>query len=143
MHNEMLYDLCDLLSEATEEVVGQVRKAGNKMTSSQLDQIDKLTHALKSVKTTLAMTESEGYGEGYGNNYGYGNYGRRDSRGRYMASGYSRPYMADQPERRPPANYSAGTGSNLVNELERVMAQETNQRKLEMYQQMLDLAQRI
>lgn len=30
-----------------------------------------------------------------------------------------------------------------MNELNRVMAQETNQRKLEMYQQMLDLAQRV
>lgn len=142
MHNEMLYDLCDLLSEATEEVVGQVRKNGNKMNPTQLDQIDKLTHALKSVKTTLAMIESEegSYGESYG---GYGNYGRRGANGRYMNGGYSRPYMADQPDRRPPNNYGSGNGSNLVNELNRVMAQETNQRKLEMYQQMLDLAQRI
>lgn len=140
MHSEMLYDLCDLLSEATEEVVGQVHKAGNKMTASQLDQIDKLTHALKSVKTTLAMVESEEDRHGYGN---YGNYGRRDSRGRYMNDGYSRPYMADQPDRRPPDVYGSGNGSNLVNELNRIMAQETNQRKLEMYQQMLDLAQRV
>lgn len=142
MHNEMLYDLCDLLSEATEEVVGQVRKAGNKMNATQLDQIDKLTHALKSVKTTLAMVESENYGDGYGNYGNYGNYGRRDSRGRYMSNGYSRPYMADQPERRPPDN-SSGNGSNLVHELERVMAQETNRRKLDMYQQMLDLAHQV
>ena len=85
MHSEMLYDLCDLLSEATEEVVGQVRKTGNKMTASQLD----------------------------------------------------------QPDRRPPNAYGPGNGSNLVNELERVMAQETNQRKLEMYQQMLDLAHKV
>jgi hypothetical protein len=40
-------------------------------------------------------------------------------------------------------NYGSGNGSNLVNELERVMAQETNQRKLEMYQQMLDLAHKV
>jgi hypothetical protein len=138
MHSDVLYDLCELLSQETEEVVGQIRKAGNKMTIAQLDQIDKLTHALKSVKTTLAMVEAE-EGE-YGN---YGGYGRRDSRGRYMGNGYSRPYMADQPERRPPNNYGSGNGSNLVNELNRVMAQETNQRKLEMYQQMLDLAQRV
>lgn len=138
MHSDVLYDLCELLSQETEEVVGQIRKAGNKMNSTQLEQIDKLTHALKSVKTTLAMVEAE-EGE-YGN---YGNYGRRDSRGRYMSNGYSRPYMADQPDRRPPNNYGSGNGSNLVNELNRVMAQETNQRKLEMYQQMLDLAQRV
>lgn len=138
MHSDVLYDLCELLSQETEGVVGQIRKAGNKMTSAQLEQIDKLTHALKSVKTTLAMVEAEEgeYGE-------YGNYGRRDSRGRYMSGRYSRPYMADQPERRPPNNYGSGNGSNLVNELNRVMAQETNQRKLEMYQQMLDLAQRV
>ena len=43
----------------------------------------------------------------------------------------------------PPNAYGSGNGSNLVNELERVMAQETNQRKLEMYQQMLDLAHKV
>lgn len=137
MHNDVLYDLCEMLSTAAEEVAGQVKKTGGKMNQTQLDQIDKITHALKSVKATLAMIEAED--EKYGN--GYGRYMRRDSRGRYMDNGYGRPYMADQPERTPA--YGSGNGSNLVNELERVMAQETNQRKLDMYQQMLDLAHRV
>lgn len=141
MHNEMLYDFWDVFAEAGEDVVGQIKKNGNKATAAQIELLKNIAHGLKCTKATIAMCESEegNYGEGYGN---YGNYGRRDSRGRYMSQGYSRPYMADQPERRPP-NYGNGNGSNLVNELERVMAQETNQRKLEMYQQMLDLAHRV
>lgn len=142
MHNDVLYDFWDVFMEAGADVTGQIKKNGNKATPAQLELMKNIAHGLKSVKTTIAMCESEegSYGEGYGN---YGSYGRRDSRGRYMSNGYSRPYMADQPDRRPPNNYGSGNGSNLVNELERVMAQETNQRKLDMYQQMLDLAHRV
>ena len=103
MHNtDALYELCETLSREIEEVNNEVSKSG--LTTAKLDQIDKLTHALKSIKTTLAMMESEysyrgGYhADGYqngeyrdggyqngGGRYGYEqSYERRDSRGRYM-----------------------------------------------------------
>lgn len=130
MYNDVLYDFWDVFMEAGADVTSQIKKNGNKATPAQLELMKNIAHGLKSVKTTIAMCEAE-----------EGNYGRRDSRGRYMSGGYSRPYMADQPERTPA--YGSGNGSNLVSELERVMAQETNQRKLDMYQQMLDLAHRV
>jgi hypothetical protein len=72
--------------------------------------VDKLTHALKSVKASVAMMEDED--EGYSGHYpymgGYGSYrdgsyarGRRnaprDSMGRYSGErGYSRAGLADE-----------------------------------------------
>ena len=103
MNNKMLYELCETLSREIEEVNNEVSKSG--LTTAKLDQIDKLTHALKSIKTTLAMMESEysyrggyradsqngGYRDGgYQNGgvrYGYEQSYEsrdRDSRGRYM-----------------------------------------------------------
>ena len=107
MHNlyEDLTDVCETLSEELKKANDKLAKNGNQMTASDLDYIDKLTHAIKSVKTTKAMLESEdGYSsrgrsmEGsssmYMPRYAYDdiNYARgRDSMGRYTSrdSGYS------------------------------------------------------
>lgn len=107
MHNlyEDLTDVCETLSEELKKANDKLAKNGNQMTASDLDYIDKLTHAIKSVKTTKAMLESEdGYSsrgrsmEGlssmYMPRYAYDDmsYARgRDSMGRYTSrdSGYS------------------------------------------------------
>lgn len=80
MHNlyEDLTDVCEMLSEELKKANDKLAKNGNGMTSSDLDYIDKLTHAIKSVKTTKAMLESE---DGY------------SSRGRSMNMGSSNMYM--------------------------------------------------
>ena len=115
----------DLLKEIRElkETVGneiaeankEIKKAGGDLNTGDIEMIDKLTHALKSLVTTCAMLEaddeySERYepmGPYYGSEYsrrerretrpGYsGNYGSyaRDREGRYTrenrAGGYSR-----------------------------------------------------
>ena len=63
------------------------------MTAGDLDYVDKLSHAIKSIKTTIAMMESE-EGEsgrympryGYSGDYDRGSYGRRrDIMGRYIS----------------------------------------------------------
>lgn len=111
---EMLYDLCGYISDEIETANDKIRTAGGKLTAGDVDYIDKLTHALKSIKTTIAMVESEGEysnGDGMypdggsyrgGNSYrggmrggsyarGRGSNARRDSMGRYSReSGYSR-----------------------------------------------------
>lgn len=101
MHNlyEDLTDVCEMLSEELKKANDKLAKNGNGMTSSDLDYIDKLTHAIKSVKTTKAMLESEdGYSSRgrsmYMPRYAYDDmsYARgRDSMGRYTSrdSGYS------------------------------------------------------
>lgn len=90
-----LHELCETLSEELADANEKIRAAGGKLSGSDLDYVDKLTHALKSIKTTMAMMESEGSYDGnmsghyypmYRGSYSRGSYARgRDSRGRYMS----------------------------------------------------------
>ena len=115
----------DLLKEIRElkETVGneiaeankEIKKAGGDLNTGDIEMIDKLTHAMKSLVTTCAMLEAEDdyseryeptrtyYNSGYsrrerhdGRNEYSGNYGSyaRDREGRYTregrAGGYSR-----------------------------------------------------
>lgn len=98
-----LHELCETLSREIGEANEKIRSAGGKLSAGDLDYIDKLTHALKSVKATVGMMEED---EGYSSNYPYmgGSYGdmnrgsyrrsyaqKRDSMGRYSRErGYSR-----------------------------------------------------
>lgn len=108
-----LHELCESISREIADANEKIRKAGGKLSAGDVDYIDKLTHTLKSLKTTVAMMEAEedGYSQnnydgGYnggnyngGNSYGYrggnsyargrGRNANRDSMGRY-SSGYSR-----------------------------------------------------
>lgn len=99
-----LYELCQTVERELEEANEKIRKAG-KMTAGDVDYIDKLTHTMKSIKTTIAMIEGDyGYSGRYydgrmyhydGNSYarGRGSQAKRDSMGRYssrMDGRYSR-----------------------------------------------------
>lgn len=100
-----LHQMCDTLSRELGEANDKIRKNGGKLSGSDLEYVDKLTHALKSIKTTIAMIEAESngsyasgsYADGYGGSYGRmsyargrGNNTRRDNMGRYSSRGYSR-----------------------------------------------------
>ena len=102
---DALYDLCETISYEIEDANDKIRQAGGKLSAGDVDYIDKLTHALKSIKTTIAMVESEGdysrddgtrggqmYRGGMGGSYarGRGRNAKRDSMGRYSSRGYSR-----------------------------------------------------
>ena len=105
---------CELLHEQISDLIHKIKNSG--MTSSDLDQLDKLTHSLKSVKGTMKMEEEDE--EGYSGMYPYmgsyrgsydrggmgGSYARgrrnarRDSMGRYSSDGsyrYSGGNMID------------------------------------------------
>lgn len=101
-----LYELCDTITRELEDANEKIRNAGGKVSAGDVDYLDKLTHSLKSIKTTIAMMESEGeggysgrympmYGMSYergsnrGNSYARGSNARRDSMGRYSRN-YSR-----------------------------------------------------
>lgn len=98
MHNiEDLHELCETISREIGEANDKIRSAGGKLSGEDLTYLDKLTHTLKSLKTTIAMMEAEDGESGrysmphYGSyNYG-GSYRRgRDSMGRYTSRrGYS------------------------------------------------------
>lgn len=96
-----LHELCETLSREIGEANEKIRSAGGKLSAGDLDYIDKLTHALKSVKATIGMMEDEGYSSNpyMGGSYGDMNRGsyrrsyaqKRDSMGRYSRErGYSR-----------------------------------------------------
>ena len=61
-----LYDMYETLIHELGEANEKVKNAGGKLSGSDLDYVDKLTHALKSLKTTIAMAEAEHGDRGYG-----------------------------------------------------------------------------
>ena len=95
---QAIYDLRDMLCDELEEY----GKKGE-VTSSTLEYIDKIAHAVKNIDKILEKEEgSSGYDGMHsgtrpsyrgGNSYG-NSYARRDSRGRYRSS-YDNGLMAD------------------------------------------------
>lgn len=108
-----LYELCEFLDRDLKSMNEKIRNAGGKLNNETLGYIDRLTHAIKSVKTTIAMEEERnGYSQrgisyargdntgrvhwndgsvSYGDNSyerGRGSNANRDSRGRYSSAGY-------------------------------------------------------
>lgn len=106
-----LHELCETISREIAESNEKIRSAGGKLNAGDVDYIDKLTHALKSIKATIAMMEDEegysnraypmggsyrysrdggSYRDGMGGSYARGRNAKRDSMGRYSSRGYSR-----------------------------------------------------
>ena len=98
--HEELKKICDTLNKELERANEKISRAGGSITGDDLSYIDRLTHAIKSVKTTIAMMEAEDEGESgyympmYGRGYGDRSYGmrdgnsyarRRDSMGRFTS----------------------------------------------------------
>lgn len=92
---EVLHNICKELMKELETYYEKINRAGG-LTTGDLGAVDKLTHALKSVKTTIAMMDAEaGYSESGGMSYrggmsyarGRGRSARRDSMGRYSREG--------------------------------------------------------
>lgn len=82
-----LHELCEVISRELEDVSQKIRSAGGSMSAGDLELVDKLTHALKSIKTTMAMMESEDEG-GYSGHYMMPRYAYND--GRSYADGMGR-----------------------------------------------------
>jgi hypothetical protein len=102
---EELHSLCGVIEDEISAVNAKLAKAGGNLSGDDVSYIDKLTHALKSIKSTISMSE-EGYsgmmypryygedrsyadGRSDGRSYARGRRNaRRDSMGRY-SRGYS------------------------------------------------------
>lgn len=121
MHElDNLYEICETLDRELTEANEKIRQAGGKLSAGDLEVIDKITHSIKSVKTTISMLE-EGYprsasrdyyddmsmrnGRGMdGRSYGYdrgmstarGANARRDSMGRYSRGDESEEELLDK-----------------------------------------------
>ena len=108
-----LHELCETIARAINNANEKIRNAGGKVSSADMDYIDKLTHSLKSIKTTIAMMEaadddddyserySRDYRRGYSRNSYDGSYARgrgmrRDSMGRYSSYSMDSSGLADE-----------------------------------------------
>lgn len=115
-----LHEMCETLSRELGDANKKIMQGGGKLSGADLDYVDKLTHAIKSIKTTIAMMEADEdgysgnysgrmmpiYGRSYadsdmrmnnsgrsyndGRSYAGRRNARRDSMGRYSSRGYSR-----------------------------------------------------
>lgn len=75
---EDLHDLGEKITDEIAKANKKLEKSGGELSAGDIEYIDKLTHALKSIKTTLAMEE---YEDDYSNMYGGNSYARGGNRG--------------------------------------------------------------
>lgn len=99
---EDLEEMCENLGDKLAEANDRVRSANGDLTGGDLEYVDKLSHSIKSLKTTMAMMDAEGGYSHDGYNNGYSGYmydgntrargRRRDGMGRYTSNyrSYSR-----------------------------------------------------
>ena len=86
-----LYDMKETVAQKIAEANKKLHKAGGAMDMSDIEIVDKLTHAMKSLVTTCAMLEAEdGEYSGTGPVYYPGNTGYSGRRGEMRDDGYSR-----------------------------------------------------
>lgn len=135
-----LHELCETISESIKEANEKIRAAGGKLNGSDVDYVDKLTHALKSVKATIAMMEDEdGYSNHYpyymGGAYGDGNMGGNGRSNRSMRGGrsYRRGYSRE--------GYSRDGG--MVEELRELMQDAPDDRTRQEFQRFIEKIERM
>ena len=112
---EMLHELCETLTEELEEINEKIQKSDG-MSAGDLEALDKLSHALKSVKTTIAMMEADdGYSNRYdGRSYGDGMGDGRSYNDRSYARGRGRNANRYMDGRYAPRGYSYADGMDSV-----------------------------
>lgn len=95
---ETLYDLCEIVSKELETANEKIKTAGGEVSGGDIEFLDRLTHIMKSLKTTIAMMESEMFEEGnsgyyYGGRYYYdGDMSMAGGRGSYARGGRGGSY---------------------------------------------------
>lgn len=135
-----LEELCETLSKEIKKANAKIDNANGELTAGDIDYIDKLTHALKSVKSTMALMESEQYSNrGSYNGGSYGRYSQDDmsNRGSYDSMSYARNQRRDSRGR-----YSSERGysrhGDMVEELYALMENAPDERTRREIQRLLD-----
>lgn len=119
-----LTELCGTLERETGEANDKIRKAGGKLSAGDLEYVDKLTHAIKSIKTTLAMMDSGRSHDSYPRDYSgthENNYNSNYNRSYDYGTSYDMSHKRDSMGR-----YSRDNGS-LIHELRELMEQAPNE----------------
>lgn len=134
MHDiyESLERLCDVVSEEISDATSKLETSGGKLTSGDTDYLDKLTHMLKSIKTTMAMMDADyshdmNDGSSYRSNRGMST--RRNSRGQY-----SRTMMP---------NYYRSYDGDMISELHELMDEAPNNQIRQKFQQFINEIERM
>lgn len=101
-YTDELEKVCEAVVKTLAKANRKIEETGGELTAGDVDYVDKLTHALKSIKTTLAM---EDYADDYSNDGMGGPYGR----GSYRGSGER---MYRDGESYEGGSYARGRGRN-------------------------------
>lgn len=136
MHDlyDNLEELCETVAEEIREANGKIKKAGGKISPGDVEYLDKLTHMLKSIKTTKAMMESEHSYDDMGT-YARGRNARRDSMGRYSGERHYMPYNR---------SYDGNSyGGDMVSELRELMNEAPNTQIRNKFQQFIEEVERM
>lgn len=160
-----LHEMCETLGRALKKANEKIRNSGGELSASDMDYVNKLSHALKSIVTTAAMKEAEmdegesygsgSYRRGYsreggsyrdGGSYEGGSYdgsyargrgrnARRDSMGRYSRGGYSREYGYSRDGYSRDGGYS-GNGE-MVEQLKELMQEAPDEQTRQEFQRLI------
>ena len=99
---DTLYELCETISVELSECNQKLRQSNGKLNERDVEYLDRLTHTLKSLKTTIAMMKAED--KGYSGHYWDGRYyfdgetsmdGGSSNRGSYDGGSYRGSYEGD------------------------------------------------
>lgn len=134
-----LTDICETLSEELAKTNEKLRKVNGSITAADIDYINKLTHAIKSVKTTKAMMDAEG-----GGSYGMGSDGGSSYEGSYDGDGSYARGRGRGAKRDSMGRYSRDTrergysrGRDMVGELRELMEDAPDERTKMEFQRMI------
>jgi hypothetical protein len=113
-----IYEIRDRLCMELAEVNNNIKR-NNSMDSSTLEVLDKLTHAMKSVETIIAMWESKNSSNYYDRGNSGGNYG-------YSGGMYDTKWHPNMPNMSNGGLY--GHDSNTIAELRTIMNSTSDER---------------
>lgn len=149
MHDlyEDLHELCEVIEKDIAKTNEKLRMSGGEMSGSDLEYVDKLTHAMKSIKTTMAMMDAEedGYsreGSGRNNSNGSysGNYGMNSGR-YYPGYSYAGRGRGSNAKRDSMGRYSRGYSrgdEEMVEEVRELMEKAPDEQTRRDFQKILD-----
>lgn len=135
---EMLHELCETLTDELEEINEKIQKSDG-MSAGDLEAVDKLTHALKSIKTTIAMMEADddGYSGYYPRYYMGGSYADRNTMGNRGERSYAR--KRDSMGRYSRRYSYADSMESLLNEMREMLPGMTEEKRRKAEQLMNEL----
>ena len=136
-----LHEMCEVLSRELGEANDKIKQAGGKLSGDDVSYIDKLTHAIKSIKTTIAMIEAD---DGESGTYPYYRYGSYDN-GSYRGGSYNRGGSYARRRNRMGQYSSRGYSRDdeMISELRELMNETQDEKMKQEFQRFIDKIERM